>query len=207
MPTDEQVFFADIETSYKRATSALKRAGVSFLLGGSLAVWVRGGPETRKDLDFVVKPEDVERALAALVDEGMRPERPPEDWLVKAWDGEVMIDLIFHAIGLPITDEVIARGDDRNVFSITVRVMALEDIVSTKLLTLNEHFLDYESLLQIARSVREQMDWGEVRARTEHSPYARTFFVLLDELGVVPSEAGGERAGKQIRVVPAPAAQ
>ena len=208
MPTDEQVFFSDIAGSLKKATSALKRADVPFLLGGSLACWVRGGPETRKDLDLMVREEDAERALAALVADGMRPERPPEDWLLKAYDGDVMIDLIFRAMGLPITDEVLGRGDEHNVFSIRMNVMALEDVISTKLLALDDHFLDYESLLQIARSLREQVDWAEVRSRTKDSPYARTFFVLLNELGVVPAETirsseSGDSGEKRIRVVPA----
>ena len=25
----------------------------------------------------------------------MTPERPPEEWLVKAWDGDMLVDLIF----------------------------------------------------------------------------------------------------------------
>ena len=93
------------------------------------------------------------------------------------------MDVIFHPVGLEITDEVIERGDQLNVFSISMPVMALEDVIATKLLALNDHALDYESLLQISRSVREQVNWGEVRARTENSPYARAFFSLLDELG------------------------
>jgi hypothetical protein len=193
--------FAEIETSLKRAAGALKRAGVPFLLGGGLAVWVRGGPETRKDLDFMVKQDDAERALRALVDEGMRPEYPPEDWLLKAWDGEVLIDLIFSALGLPVTDEVIARGEEMNVFSIQMAVMSLEDVLSTKLLSLNEHYLCYESLLQASRAVREQVDWGEIWERTRHSPYARVFFAILRELDIVRAPATSDGKGKQIRVV------
>ena len=48
--------------------AALREAGVPFLLGGSLASWARGGPETRHDLDLMIKPEDAERALEALGD-------------------------------------------------------------------------------------------------------------------------------------------
>jgi len=39
--------------------------------------------------------------------------------------------------------------------------------------------------VQMARPVREQVDWAEVRARTEASPYARAFFTLVEELGIV----------------------
>jgi hypothetical protein len=71
-----------IERALKRAVQGLRAADVPFLLGGSLASWARGGPETQHDLDLMIKPEDAERALQALADAGMEPERPPEDWLV-----------------------------------------------------------------------------------------------------------------------------
>lgn len=193
--------FAAMEATLKKAAAALRDARVPFLLGGSLACWVRGGPESRKDLDFMVKPEDAERALEALSSVGMRAERPPEGWLLKAWDGEILVDLIFHPIGLEITDEVIERGDELNVFSITMPVMSLEDVIATKLLALSDHALDYESLLQISRAVREQVNWAEVRTRTEESPYARAFFALLGELGLLRREPAAERRGAHVKLV------
>ena len=54
------------------------------ILGGGLAAWARGGPPTEHDVDFFVRAEDAERALEALVEAGMKPERPPEGWLLKA---------------------------------------------------------------------------------------------------------------------------
>ena len=68
-------------------------------LTGGVAIWAYGGPETEHDLDFFVKPEDAERALQALVEQGFRPEKPPEGWLYKAWDGDVLVDLIFETAG------------------------------------------------------------------------------------------------------------
>jgi hypothetical protein len=189
-----------IEASMKKAVAALREAGIPFLLAGSLAVWARGGPETRHDLDFVIKPEDAERALAALEDAGMRPEKPPEEWLHKAWDGEVLIDLIYGPRGLEVTDEVIDRGDLLHVIGITIPVMAIEDVLATKLMALHEHELDYTSVLRIARAVREQIDWQSLRARTGGSPYATAFFVLCEELGIVPSDTHGHR-GADVRVL------
>jgi hypothetical protein len=201
MAVDEQPF-SEIEHALKRAAAALREAGVPFLLGGSLASWARGGPETRHDLDLMIKPGDVERALDALEQAGMRPERPPEEWLVKAWDGDTLVDLIFCPKGLPIDDEAIARGELRSVLGMEMRVMALEDVMTTKLLALSEHALRYESLLQIARALREQIDWEAVRERTTGSPFARAFFVLLEGLEIVPSGAAGaaRRAPSEPRV-------
>ena len=158
MASDEQPF-AEIEHALKRAAAALREADVPFLLGGSLASWARGGPETRHDLDLMIKPEDVERSLEALTEAGMRPERPPEDWLVKAWDGDTLVDLIYCPKGLPMDDEVIARGEELSVLGMEIRVMALEDVMATKLMAITEHSLRYEGLLQIARALREQIDW------------------------------------------------
>jgi predicted nucleotidyltransferase len=199
MAIDEQPF-ADIEHALKRAAAALNQAGISFLLGGSLASWARGGPETRHDLDLMIKPEDAEHALEALTEAGMRPERPPEDWLVKAWDGDTLVDLIYCPKGLPMDDDVIARGEELSVLGMEIRVMALEDVMATKLMALTEHSLRYEGLLQIARALREQIDWAAVRARTESSPFARAFFVLLEGLDILP-EASSHRSGTTVRVV------
>jgi hypothetical protein len=203
MTADEPPFPA-IEATLKKAASALRDAGVPFLLGGSLASWARGGPETRHDLDLMIKQEDAERALAALTGVGMRAEDPPEEWLVKAWDGEVLVDLIYWPKGLPIDDDVIARGDDLAVLSMQMRVMAIEDVLVTKLMAVSEQHLRYEGLLEIARAVREQVDWARVRTATADSPFARAFFVLLDGLGIVPApdapEAGATR-GPQVSVV------
>jgi hypothetical protein len=176
-----------MEASLKKAAAALREAGIPFLLGGSLASWARGGPETTHDLDFMLKPEDAERALEVLCATGMKAERPPEEWLLKVWDGDVLIDLIFGPSGIEMTDEVIERGDVLNVLSMELRVMSLEDVLTTKLEALTEHELDYSSLLRIARALREQIDWQAVRDRTDGSPYAKAFFVLVEELEIAPA--------------------
>ena len=190
MASDDEQPFAEIEHALKRAAAALRDAGVPFLLGGSLASWARGGPETRHDLDLMIRPEDVETALEALTEAGMHPERPPEDWLVKAWDGDTLVDLIYCPKGLPVNDDLIARGEELSVLGMEMRVMALEDVLATKLLALTEHSLRYEGLLQIARALREQVDWPAVRARTESSPFARAFFTLAEGLDIVPAAPG-----------------
>lgn len=191
--------FEDIGATLKTAAAALREADVDFLLAGSLASWARGGPETSHDLDFVVRPEDAERALDALVGAGMTPERPPEEWLVKAWNGDVLVDLIHHPQGLVVDDEVMRRGEDVSVLGVTLRAMALEDVMATKLLALGEHNLDFEGHLQIARALRERVDWEEVRRRTADSPYARAFFTLVEGLGVVADREEARLAGAGAR--------
>jgi Uncharacterised nucleotidyltransferase len=208
MGADEpSVRFSDIEHALKRAAAALRRADVPFLLGGSLASWARGGPESNHDLDLMIRPEDAERALDALREDGMRPERPPEDWLVKAWDGDTLVDLIFAPKGMEIDDHVIARGEELSVLGMDMRVMSLEDVLVTKLMAITEHALRFDGPLRMARALREQVDWADVRARTDSSPFARAFFVMLEGLGIVPADApsgAGSRRETRVRVVTPP---
>jgi hypothetical protein len=177
----------------KKAAGALHDAGIPFMLGGGLAAWARGGPESDHDLDLMVKPENAEQALDALAEAGMRPEKPPEGWLYKAWDENgVLVDLIFEPVGLPITDEALGRSEVLEVEAVPMRVMTLEDVLVTKLLALSERSLDLGGVLDTARPVREQVDWDNVRERTAGSPYAAAFFTLVEVLGIVePARSGG----------------
>jgi hypothetical protein len=184
--------FDELVATLKKAAAALQEAGVPFMLGGGLACWARGGPETDHDLDLMLRPEDADAALSVLADAGMRPEKPPERWLYKAWDGDILVDLIFEPAGGAIGDEQFERAGDLEVRSMRMLVMALEDVLAAKLHALDDHHLDYEGLLEIARPLREQIDWKDVKSRTSDSPYAAAFFTLVEELGVVePPLTGG----------------
>jgi hypothetical protein len=174
----------EVLATLKKCAARLRDEGIPYMLGGGVAAWARGGPESVKDVDLMVKPADAETALATLEGIGLRPERPPEGWLVKAWDGEVLVDLIFQPRGMEIDDAALGRAELMNVKSQEMPVMALEDVIATKLLALNERWLDYDQLLHIARACREQIEWEEIRARTEESPFARAFFVIVDGLGI-----------------------
>jgi hypothetical protein len=118
------------------------------------------------DLDLMVKPADADAALEALASVGMVRERP--------------------AGGVENTISVLA---------VATPVMALEDVLATKLLALDEHALDYGNRLGIARAVREPIDWESLRARTGDSRYARAFFTLAECLGVAPQATTGEAPG------------
>jgi hypothetical protein len=184
----------------KKSAAALERGEVPFMLGGSLACWARGGPAVAGDLDFMVRPADAERALEALVRAGLRPDRPPEQWLLKAWDGDHLVDLIFGPAGLTLGDETFARAEIMSVCAMGMLVMSLEDVLTTKLHALDERSLDYQQVLGIARSLREQIDWAEIRARTADSAYAAPFFTLVERLGIAGPAAVPEATKPRIRI-------
>jgi hypothetical protein len=180
--------FEELIEALKAAAGVLRAADVEFVLGGGLAAWARGGPKSEHDVDLLVRPDDVDRALEAFDRAGMRTERPPEGWLVKTWhENGTLIDLIYRPSGGAITDETIERAPTIEVMALRLKVSPLEDVFTTKLLALTEQEPDYGDVLELARALREQVDWDEVRARTHSSPFARAFFTLTEELGIVPA--------------------
>jgi hypothetical protein len=182
MPSEQS---AELLDSLKVAAAALREAKVRFALAGGLAAWAHGGPPTEHDIDLMIREQDAELALTTLRDAGLPVEAPPEGWLVKAWHGDVLIDMIFAPKGIVVDDDFLDRCHLMNVAAVDMLVIPLDDLLVGKLLALTEHNLDFGPPLEWARAIREQVDWSSVRARTTGSPFARTFLSMLDELGVV----------------------
>jgi hypothetical protein len=185
VPEAEEPDFAAIAEAAKTAAAVLLRAEIPFALGGGLACWARGGPKTEHDVDFFVTRENAGRALEALAAAGYRTERPPEQWLLKAWVDDVLVDLIFDPSGGPVTDEWIERAEHAEFLALRLPLARLEDVLVTKASALSEQDPDFASVLEIARAVREQIDWEEVRERTNGKPFAKAFLTLVDELDIV----------------------
>ncbi|HEX5246981.1 MAG TPA: nucleotidyltransferase [Gaiellaceae bacterium] len=178
--------FEEMVDAMKDAVAVMQTRDIPFVLGGGLAAWARGGPRSEHDVDLLIREQDADEALAAFEEAGMRTERPPEGWLVKAFHPNgTLVDLIYSPAGGPITDETIERAPVIEVMALRLRVSSLEDLMTTKLLALNEQEPDFGGVLELARALREQVDWEDVRVRTEASPFARSFFTLVEGLGVV----------------------
>jgi predicted nucleotidyltransferase len=173
----------------KKTVGVLNQAGIPFALAGSMACWALGGPPSRHDVDLAVRHEDAERALDALEAAGFRVEHTPEGWLAKAWNDDVLIDLIWAPMGIDVTEDVLQSARPVNVDGVPVRALAPTDVLTSKLLALNEAHLDFEGLLAIVRGVREQVDWEELRRRTGDQPLARSFLYMAGELGLTPEAA------------------
>ena len=185
MPSALPDNFHHLLDTMKRASAQLREADIEFMLGGGLAIWARGGPPTDHDVDLYLRERDVESAFEVLVDAGFRGERPPEEWLLKIWDGDHLVDLIHRPAGGEIDDEHFARASELEVSAQRVLVASIDDVLVMKLLAISEQEPDYRAILEIARAVREQVDWTHVEERTQTSPFARAFFTLGEGLGIV----------------------
>jgi predicted nucleotidyltransferase len=176
--------FEPLILAMKKAAAALRDGQVPFFLAGGLASWARGGPPREHDVDFMLLEEDVDRAADLLSAAGFRIERPPEDWLIKAFDGDVLVDLIYRPTGMPVDKAMIERADEMEVNAVRMKVMAADDLLATKLCALSEHSADFEPVLEVGRALREQIHWDEVRERTSSNAFARAYFELVGALGI-----------------------
>jgi len=178
----------DVETLLRtvmRSSTVLRDAQVPFALCGGLAVYARGGVAGQHDVDFVIREVDVDRALAAFDAAQFRTERPEADWLVKAYDGDVLVDLVFRPVDHPVSDATLAATDELAVGAARLPVLSATDLLVHSLLRLTDHECDFSQPLSIARSIREQVDFEQVHEQTAASPYARAFLFLVDELKLV----------------------
>ena len=178
-----------LRAAMKKVAVTLKGSNVPFALSGGYASWARGGPEPTHDVDFVLLEEDVPHALQVLETAGLRVAPPPEDWLTKVYDGDCLVDLIFRPGDRPVTREQLDQADELRVDSVVMPVQSATDLLVAKLLVLTEHYCDLTRLFPHVRSLREQVDWPALRRQVGHSPFARAFLQVCDELTLLPANA------------------
>lgn len=185
-PVTEDAVEHSLREALRIAASTLSEHEVPFAVAGSWALWCHGAPEPAHDVDLVVADDDADAAANALADRGFRVERPPEDWLFKAWLGSAMVDVLHRQRGDPLDREAIGAGKRQQVLGVWMPVLPPTVVMTAKLQSLDERTCDFSALLPLARAVREQLDWALIERRTRENPYAASFLDLVRRLGIAP---------------------
>jgi low affinity Fe/Cu permease len=180
-----------------RVVTVLSENKIAFAVAGGCAVYARGGPVTTHDIDIFLREEDVPDSVRALEAAGMRPKDPPESWLTKVYDGDVLVDLIFCPNDRPVDIEFLSRAESMQIGPTRAPVVRATDLMVDKLLVLDSHRCDFGPILGIARAIREQVDWLQVHRSTQRSPYATAFLNLLAELDIVDLGSAKGDGGRQ----------
>jgi hypothetical protein len=171
-----------------QTVTALKSAEVPFAVAGGYALYAWGGAEPDHDADIVVERSNLEAATTVLSGAGLEIERPPEDWLVKAWWRQgvapAFVDVIYELAGNPVDSGLLRRALPRPVYAVEAPVLPAHDVIAAKLIVLSEHSCDFTALLRAARAVREQVNWRALRQETTTNPYAQGFLDLVDRLEI-----------------------
>ncbi|PRH75805.1 hypothetical protein C6N75_29010 [Streptomyces solincola] len=170
----------------KHVAGLLKAGGHPFALAGSVAAYAHGVPASfQHDTDFAIRREDAEAVTRELEKAGVQVRVPPEDWLIKARSHGEEIDLIFELARQPVTAEMLERAQVLPVDSVRMPVLSPTDLVASLLAAFSEHHCDFGSVLPIARTLREKIDWDRLRTENEGAPMPEAFLFLLERLNVI----------------------
>ena len=157
----------EMEAALVRAAEVLDEAGIDYAVMGGLASAAVGRARHTHDVDLFVRREDALPGLEALGRAGFRTERTDDEWLYKAFWGDVLIDLIFESSGgIHFDEEMRRRRRPIAVHNRKLPAIPPEDLVVIKALAHKEHTprhwfdalavieagdLDYEYLARRAR--------------------------------------------------------
>lgn len=182
----------EILEATKKVAGLLKASGCRFALAGGVAAYAHGvARRSLHDADFCILRAEAERVTEVLSGAGLRIWEPPEDWLLKAECRGQTVDLIFDLADQSVTPELLERAQVLPVDSVRMPVLHPTDLMSSLLDAFSEHHCDFGAVLPIARTLRERIDWTEIRRRADGKPMADAFLYLLERLDVI-TPAGPE---------------
>lgn len=173
-PSDEQ-----IQRTLAETVSALREAGVEFVLIGGLSTAAFARPRITDDIDVFVRPDTAKRGLDALDAAGFRTEVSDPHWIYKAFKHGVLVDVIFRSTGdLYVDDEMLRRADEQEHLGVLVPLVSPEDLLVIKAVAASEdcphHW--HDALAVIARC---QLDWDYLLRRARQSGPRRVLSLLL----------------------------
>ena len=153
-----------------RAVQAFELAGIPYVLIGGLASAALGRPRCSSDIDLFVMPESAPCALEVLEKAGFATEVTNPAWLYKAFQSDILVDLLFKTVGdIYLDREMLRRARTQTVLGSEVRVMPPEDLIVVKAIAHDEetprHWHDALALL-----TRRDLDWDYLLARASHAP-------------------------------------
>lgn len=178
MPPEQEEFVAE-------ALSALEDADVPVILAGAFASHAYTGIwRNTKDLDLFLRPRDVPPALEALAGTGFETELRDPWWLAKAWRDDWLVDLIFGMGNreLQVDDGWIERGLPVEIAEVPTRVIALEDLIVSKVFIAKRDRFDGADVAHLIRCAAGRIDWDLVLRGMgpEHRTLLLWHLVLFD---------------------------
>jgi hypothetical protein len=178
-----QVFPMQDEQStefYAGALDILEKASIEFLVGGAFALRTYTGIERyTKDLDLMMRPRDVDRALEAFRQAGFRADYAFSHWLAKAHRGEYFLDIIYRAgNGLCEIDDLwFEHSRATEIFDRSLRICPPEEMIWQKAYIMERERYDGADVAHLLRCCAAEMDWTRLLTR-----FGQDYRVLLGHL-------------------------
>lgn len=171
----------------REVTLLLQRAGVDSLLAGAFAIAKHVGRwRGTKDIDLLIKPEDRDRAVEAMLAAGFidycdQCQYDPT-WIFRAWREDELVDLIWT---LPNHAAVVDQSWFDHSLPLELpghvyRVVPLEELIWVKLFVMQRDRCDWPDVLNLLRCNLGAIDWNRLldRLGPQEPLLAAVLFVL-----------------------------
>jgi hypothetical protein len=168
------------EEFYRRTIETLREAEIPFMVAGAYAFGVYTGiTRHTKDLDFFLRPSDLDRALEHFRSDGFETERTFPHWLAKVKCGEDCLDLIYRAGNgrCEIDDSWFERAREDEVLGCRALLCSPEDMLWMKSYIMERERFDGADVIHLIQSCAERLDWGHLVRR-----FDRDWRLLLSHL-------------------------
>jgi predicted nucleotidyltransferase len=179
VPTWDEEAEANFCAVLEETVETLDATAVPFVLMGGIGSASHGRPRWTHDIDVFIRPEDANRAIAALGARTFETEETYPDWLFKAFKAGVMVDLIFRSSGgILLDEEMLERGQSIEFKGVRVKVIPPEDLIVVKAVVHDEHMPRHwhDALAVLAVS---DLDWEYLTRRARQYCARRVLSLLI----------------------------
>ena len=162
----------DQKELYLRVLGEARRRRLRFAIGGGLAnnayssLW-----RNTRDLDLFVLPQDRERFIALLTEQGMTDyhDRQPYDrsWIYRGYQTDQIVDVIWEmANHRARVDEIwVAAGPSVEIDGKQFPLIPVEETLWTKLYVMQRERCDWPDGLNLIAAVGPEIDWNRLIGR------------------------------------------
>ena len=188
-------------TFYVDSLRLLEATGLPFVVGGAFAhSRYTGRDRDTKDLDVLLKREDVPCALAAFEEAGYKVEVPFPHWLGKVHRDGRYIDVVFSSGNgiVQVDDCWFANAVPSEVLGISVGLCPAEELLWSSAFVQERERYDGAAVLHLLHARSLFLDWPRLLERFgEHWPVLLSYLVLFrfaypDRRGDIPDDVINE---------------
>ena len=161
------VFSPDQESLFREVIELMESNRVAFVISGAFALHEHTGIwRDTKDLDLFMPTAEVPRALQLLENDQFETEICDPVWLAKAMRNGYFVDLITGMSNAVIRVDYswIRRASRAQIFGLSVRVLAPEELIASKIFVTRRERFDGADICHIIYGTRGKFDWNRLLA-------------------------------------------
>src|ERR1051326_3545671 len=156
------VFCQQQEALFREVIQLLEFRRVPFVISGAFALHEHTGIwRDTKDLDLFLPTAEVQRALKVLEEAGFETEILDPVWLAKARRNGFFVDMITGMSNgvIRVDYSWIRRASRSQVFGLSVRVLAPEELIASKVFVTRRERFDGADICHVIYGTRGKFDW------------------------------------------------